>query len=420
MPVETFEFIGASGSRLFGKIEAPEATLRGWALLAHCFTCSKDSLAAARISRALARAGIGVLRFDFAGLGGSDGKFADATFSADVSDLVMAASAMGEAGKPVSLLVGHSLGGAAVIAAASRISRITAVATIGAPADVQHVLQHFEPTALDCVLADGEAEVHLGGRPFHVGRSFIEDLAGHDIEASAASLHRPLLVMHAPIDAVVGIDHASRLFLAAKHPKSFISLDRADHLLTRREDADYAAAMIAAWASRYLPPIIADLPQVEAAKGVSAVETRSGLLQPEIRSGEHRLIADEPISVGGLDSGLSPYELLSAGLAACTAMTMRLYAERKGLPLHRAHVIVEHEKQPGTTPPDRFSRTITLDGPLNGEQRQRLLSIADRCPVDLTLVRGSDVVTQLAARRTEKETASMDVHTSMETSCGEM
>jgi uncharacterized OsmC-like protein len=256
----------------------------------------------------------------------------------------------------------------------------------------------------------------ISGRTFHMRRSFIGDMARHDIEASAASLRRPLLVMHAPLDAVVGIDHASRLFLAAKHPKSFISPDQADHLLTRCEDADCAAEMIAAWASRYLPPIIADLPQVEAVAGVSAVETRNGLLQLEIRSGKHRLIADEPTSVGGLGSGLSPYEFVSARLAACTAMTMRLYAERKGLPLDRAHVVVEHEKQPGMTPPDCFNRTITLDGPLDEEQRQKLLSIADRCPVDRTLVRGSDVVTHLAARRPEAQTASMDADTSLGTS----
>jgi putative redox protein len=339
--------------------------------------------------------GIGVLRFDFAGLGDSDGDFADMTFSVDVDDLVSAAAAMAEAGKPVSLLVGHSLGGAAVIAAASRLPEIAAVAVIGAPADVQHLLHQIEPAALDRLVADGEADVRLVGRPFHMRRSFVDDMAGHDIEASAASLRRPLLVMHAPRDAVVGIDHASRLFLAAKHPKSFISLDEADHLLSRREDADYAAAMIAAWASRYLPPAIPALPQVDPDRGGSAAETGAGPLQLEIRSGKHRLIADEPASVGGMDSGMSPYEFVSAGLAACTAMTLRLYAKRKGIPLDRAHVAVKHEKRHGDMPPDLFNRTITLYGPLDHEQRQKLLSIADRCPVDLTLVRGSDVQTQL-------------------------
>lgn len=401
MSIETFEFVGTRGNRLSGKIETPEVTPRGWALLAHCFTCGKDSLAAVRVSRALARAGIGVLRFDFSGLGDSDGDFADATFSADVDDLVMAASAMSKAGKPLSLLVGHSFGGAAAIAAAARIPGITAVATISAPADVQHVLRHFDPAALERVLAEGEADVQLGERPFRMRRAFVDDMVRHDIEAILASLGRPLLVMHAPLDAVVGIDHASRLFQAAKHPKSFISLDGADHLLTHREDADYAAEMIAAWASRYLPQIVADLPQVQPAEGISAVETKNGLFQVQISSGKHRLLADEPASVGGLGSGLSPYELVSAGLAACTLMTMRLYAERKGFPLHRAHVVVKHGKQPDMTPSDRFSRTITLDGPLDEEQRQKLLSIAERCPVDLTLVRGSDVQTRLAGEPTD-------------------
>ncbi|MGY2733772.1 alpha/beta hydrolase family protein [Sphingomonas sp. UYP23] len=261
MATETFTFVNTRGSRLAGRIEAPDVAPRGWALLAHCFTCGKDGLAAARVSRALARAGIGVLRFDFAGLGESDGDFADMTFSVDVDDLGSAVAAMAEAGKPVSLLVGHSLGGAAVIAAAARLPEIAAVAVIGAPADVRHVLHQIDPATLDRLVADGEADVRLGARPFHMRRSFVDDMARHDIEASAASLRRPLLVMHAPRDAVVGVEHAARLFLAAKHPKSFISLDGADHLLTRREDADYAAAMIATWASRYLPPVSPDLPQ---------------------------------------------------------------------------------------------------------------------------------------------------------------
>lgn len=270
MPTETFTFASARGARLSGKIEIPEVTSRGWALLAHCFTCGKDSLAASRVSRALARVGIGVLRFDFTGLGNSDGDFADSTFSADVDDLILAAAAMSEAGRPVSLLVGHSLGGAAVIAAAARMPSNTAVATIGAPADVQHVLHQFDSAALARIIANGEAEIHLGARPFHIRRSFIDDMARHNIEESVASLRRPLLVMHAPLDAVVGIDNASRLFKAAKHPKSFISLDRADHLLTHREDADYAAEMIAAWASRYLLPVVADLPQIAASGRVSS------------------------------------------------------------------------------------------------------------------------------------------------------
>jgi putative redox protein len=204
-----------------------------------------------------------------------------------------------------------------------------------------------------------------------------------------------LLVLHAPLDTIVGIEHASRIFLAARHPKSFVSLDRADHLLTEVDDANYAATMIAAWASRYLPPLIADVPQIETAQGVAASETGAGKLQVEIHSGEHRLLADEPASVGGLGSGLSPYELVSAGLAACTVMTMRLYANRMGFPLERAHAVVEHMKSNGMEPADQFLRTITLDGPLDDHQREKILAIGDRCPVDLTLMRGSDIQTRL-------------------------
>jgi putative redox protein len=238
--------------------------------------------------------------------------------------------------------------------------------------------------------------VRIAGRRFTIRRSFLDDIGQHDIETRVAALRRAFLVLHGPTDSVVGIEHASRLFLAARHPKSFVSLDQADHLLTRAEDANYAAGMIAAWAGRYLPPLVADLPQMEAAHGVSASETRAGKLQVEIRSGEHRLLADEPASVGGLGSGLSPYELVAAGLAACTVMTMRLYANRKGLPLERAHAVVEHRKVPGMEPADCFTRTITLDGPLDENQREAILAIGERCPVDLSLMRGSDVQTRLA------------------------
>jgi uncharacterized OsmC-like protein/alpha-beta hydrolase superfamily lysophospholipase len=391
-----FDFDSSGGHRLSGRLDAPETTPRGWAIFAHCFTCGKDSHAAFRVARALSRAGIGVLRFDFAGIGNSTGLLGDGGFAADVDDLVAAARAMTGAGMPPSLLVGHSLGGAAAVSAATRLPAIRAIATIGAPANVSHVLTQFDPAELDRVLEDGQAEVQLSGRRFVIKRSFVEDISRHNAEEHAANLHRPLLIMHAPRDEVVGLEHASRIFLAAKHPKSFISLDTADHLLTRPDDANYAAQLIGAWVTRYLPPLVRETPQLEPAKGVTATETGSGTLQVAIESGGHEIIADEPVSVGGLGSGLSPYELVSAGLAACTAMTMRLYANRKGMALRRARVTVDHSKVAGMIPADRFTRTIALDGPLNDDERARLLAIADRCPVDLTLVRGADVQTRLA------------------------
>ena len=396
MAERTFTFTNEAGRELSGRLEAPEGTPRGWAIFAHCFTCGKDSRAAVYISRALSRAGIGVLRFDFAGTGISGGSIHSLNFASDVEDLRSAANAMASAGMPASLLIGHSLGGTAVIVAAAELPDIAAVATIGAPADLQHILRFFRPNDLDDIQSKGEALVEIAGRPFLVRRSFLEAVEGIDVEKSIASLRRPVLVMHSPLDEVVDIDHASRIFVASKHPKSFISLDSADHLLTNLADANYASAMVAAWASRFLPPLTADLPQVELADGVVATETLKGKFQLQIRSGKHTMFADEPSSVGGLGTGLSPYELVSAGLAACTVMTMRLYANRKGFPLERASTAVQHEKVSGMMPPDRFTRTIVLDGPLSDDQRAQILKIADRCPVDLSLIRGSDVQTELS------------------------
>jgi uncharacterized protein len=247
-----FDFTGQLGYRLSGRLDLPDAALRGWGILAHCFTCGKDSLAASRIAKALAAKGIGMLRFDFAGLGGSGGSFAASSFAADVQDLVAAGQAMIAAGKVPSLLIGHSLGGAAALVAAGDMLAIRAVATIGAPFDVSHVLHQFAPSSLEAIERQGEAEVLLAGRPFVVRKSFVSDLKRHDLGERIAGLHRPLLIMHAPRDATVGIDNAARIFGAARHPKSFVSLDDADHLLRRRADADYAAAIIATWASRYL------------------------------------------------------------------------------------------------------------------------------------------------------------------------
>ncbi len=395
MATQSFEFQSPKGYKLSGRIERPETTPRGWAIVAHCFTCGKESLASVGLARALALAGIGVLRFDFAGLGMSGSSFADATFASDVGDLIAAATAMEAAGMAPALLVGHSFGGAAVLAAAGEMPAIKAIATIAAPSDVAHVLHQFDPDSLRRIETNGEAEVNLADRPFVVRKGFLDDIRDHDLEARIAKLHRPLLILHAPRDATVAIENAARIFAAARHPKSFISLDDADHLLTRRADADYAATIISAWASRYLPRLVEDLPQVEEAQGVIAEETGRGGFQLAMRSGRHHFLADEPESVGGMGSGLSPYELVSAGLAACTTMTMRMYARHKGYKLERARTVVAHSKRPGEMRADLFTRTITLEGPLDDEQRRRIIAIADRCPVDLTLVRGSDIETSL-------------------------
>jgi putative redox protein len=394
MSSRPFEFSGAAGHRLTGRLQEPVTPARAWAIFAHCFTCGKDSLAAARVARELSRLGIGVLCFDFAGVGESGGSLADSAFASDVADLIAAGGAMEKAGMAPGLLVGHSLGGAAVLMAAGDMPSVRAVATIGAPADVAHVLRQFDAESLEKIEREGAAEVRLADRPFVVSRSFIEDARSHDLEARIAALHRPLLILHAPRDQTVGIDNATRIFLAARHPKSFVSLDDADHLLTRREDADYVARVICAWATRYLARPAVDSADEPAC--IIAEATGDGLFQVEIQAGAFRFLADEPSAVGGQDSGPSPYDLVSAGLAACTTMTMRLYANRKGWPLEGVRTCVGHSKPPGATPADLFSRTIWLEGPLDGEQRQRLLEIANKCPVDLTLERGSKVETSLS------------------------
>lgn len=386
MPTRPFDFVNSSGDRLSGRLEFPVGSTRAWALFAHCFTCGKDNIAAVRISRRLAGAGIGVLRFDFTGLGASEGDFGASGFSHNVQDLVDAAGAMTAAGMPPMLLVGHSLGGAAVVAAAGSLPDIHAVATIAAPFDVEHALHQFDPEGLARVERDGSGVVPIGNRPFTVRREFIQNLREQDQGARLAGLKRPLLLMHSPIDQVVGIDNVTSIYLAAKHPKSFVSLDGADHLLSGARDADFAADMITAWAGRYLP----GTPPTAATRfDAEAEETRLGKFQLAMRAGKAAFIADEPESVGGLGSGPTPFNLLSAALAACTTMTLRLYADRKGWAVDRIRTGVTHRKEAGIEKPDLFSRRVEIEGTIDAAQHAELIAVADRCPVHRTLETGS-------------------------------
>lgn len=396
MATEQFDFRSADGHHLSGRLDLPDGRPRAYALFAHCFTCTKQSIAAVRIARSLTQRGIGVLRFDFTGLGDSEGDFADSTFSGNVRDVVAAAAEMAAKGMAPRLLMGHSLGGAAVLAAAGDIASVAAVAVIGAPFDVKHVTLQFGDR-LPELLEKGEAAVDLGGRPFTMRRSFIDDLERHDQKSRIADLKRALLVLHSPIDQTVGAENAGAIFQAAKHPKSFVSLDSADHLLTKPSDAAYAADVIAAWASRYLG---ADLDWAEEMpeRNVVVEETGGGKFQVAVKIGHSRFIADEPKDVGGLGSGPGPHQLVAAGLGACTTMTLRMYAERKGWPVAHIRTEVAHVVDKGATPPDLFTRDITISGDLDAEMRQRLIEIAEKCPVHKTLTAGARITTREAGR----------------------
>lgn len=400
------EFEGAKGATLAARLDLPAGKIRAFALFAHCFTCSKDIAAARNIAGALTEEAIAVLRFDFTGLGGSGGDFASTGFSTNVEDLKRAAAYLRDHFEAPQLLIGHSLGGAAALSVAGELPEVRAVATIGAPGDAAHVLESFHGD-LETIRKNGEGTIELAGRSFEIRREFLDELEENALHEKVRHLKKALLVMHAPRDEIVGINNATEIFVAARHPKSFVSLDNADHLLSRPEDAAYAARVIAAWASGYLDP--AEKPDTAPETGhVEVMETGLGKYQAMIASGKHRLIADEPEEVGGLDSGPSPYDYLSAALGACTVMTLRMYADHKNLPVTKIAATVSHgkvhaadcedcgeemKKNGGRI--DRFERRIAIEGDLDAATRERLLEIADKCPVHKTLKSGAAIVTKL-------------------------
>ncbi len=386
----TFE--NRNGETLSGVLDLPTEEPVAYALFAHCFTCSKNLRAASNIARALNDERIAVLRFDFTGLGQSEGEFSDTNFSSNVDDLLAAVDFLDRKHGDVSILVGHSLGGTAVLQAARQVESVVAVATIGSPAEPAHVAKMFKGHE-ESMREHGEAEVDLGGRPFTIKQQFVDDLEQHDVQASIGKLRKALLIMHAPLDNIVEIDNAADLFVAARHPKSFVSLDSADHLLSNDDDSRYAGQVLAAWASRYLPHANHGEP-FRVAAGEVVARTYTDGFKTDVRAGRHTLVADEPRSVGGTNAGPSPYDLLSAALATCTSMTLHMYAAHKKVDLESVTVRVKHDKihaqdcedcESDTGRIDEFQRSIALQGSLSDAQRKRMLEIADRCPVHRTL-----------------------------------
>jgi len=400
------QFENERGQRLAGRLEMPGCAPRAFAIFAHCFTCDKTSRAAVDVSRTLAGRGIAVLRFDFTGLGESEGEFPRTGFATNVRDVVAAARFLEkERGAAPSLLVGHSFGGAAAIGAAPELEAVRAVATIAAPSDPVEVVRHIPEEARERIEREGAAPVKIGGRPFLVGRELVAGLEKGAFARVLGGLGRALLVLHAPGDEIVPVEAARRIFEAARHPKSFVSLDDADHLLRKPEHGRHAGEIIAAWASRYLPPRAAEATEGEAPRAVRAGTGDIGWQTP-ICVGSHAFDADEPRGLGGADTGPTPYELLAAALGACTSMTVRMYARRKGWPLEDIEVRLRHDKvhardcaecETKEGKVDRIDREIRLVGPLDDEQRRRLLEIADRCPVHRTLT------TEVAIRTTPAE-----------------
>lgn len=395
------QFPNSNGEILSAKLEMPvDKRPLAFALFAHCFTCSKNLMAVTHISRGLTAKGIAVLRFDFTGLGDSEGDFADTNFSSNVEDLIVAAEYLRDQYEAPKILVGHSLGGAAVLIAASKLSYIEAVATVGAPADPPHI-KHLFGNSLEEIKSSGRANVSLGGRPFTIKKQFIDDLEHYEKSQGIKNLDKPLLILHSPQDETVDIKNAEKIYVTAKHPKSYVSLDGADHLLTSKADAIYVGEIIASWAKRYVPfETTSDL--TTDSQVVVRNEKDRGLLT-EVMANGHYLIADEPTSVGGTDLGGTPYDLLVASLGTCTAITIRMYANHKGIDLQEVKIHLSREKRHAADATDLtesskvefIDRVLELTGNLTDAQRDRIVQIADKCPVHRTLTKGLKVSTVL-------------------------
>lgn len=401
MNTSKVRFKNNEGKELVGYLELPtNQKPHNYVLFAHCFTCNKNFFAPKNISRALANTGYGVLRFDFTGLGESEGDFADTNFSGNVEDLIAASKFLAEEYEAPTILVGHSLGGAAVLFASKQIASVKAIATIGAPSAIKHV-EGLLSDNIETIEKQGSARVNIGGRPFKIKKQFLDDLANHDLQEYLSNLDKALLILHAPQDRIVGIKNAEALYLAARHPKSFMSLDGADHLLSKQEDADYTGKVIAAWAYKYI-----EIPEKELVKTDAEVVANLGSegFTTQIKAGSHYLTADEPKAVGGDNFGPTPYDFLSAGLAACTSMTIQMYARRKGWKIENVETHINYSKQHAAdcedcentnSKIDTFERSITLEGDLDEKQQKRIMEIADKCPVHRTLHSETQIITTL-------------------------
>jgi uncharacterized OsmC-like protein/pimeloyl-ACP methyl ester carboxylesterase len=403
MKTTKIKITNSKGIVLNASLDTPVGNpVNQYALFGHCFTCSSNFNAVRNISRALTSHGFGVIRFDFTGLGNSEGEFSDSHFSANVQDLIDVSNYMAENYKAPELMIGHSLGGAGVLVAASSLQNVKAVATIGAPSSVDHVKKMFA-AGIDALDTQEKVEVNIGGRPFNIDREFVENFDKTDLPKILRELHKPLLILHSPHDKIVGIKNAQDIYENAKHPKSFVSLDDADHLLTDDQDSMYAGNVIGAWAQRYSKPASEMRLDTEGEQVVGHLDLENDQFTTTIMTDKHTIIADEPGDVGGSDLGPSPYELLNAGLAACTVMTLKMYADQKKWPLKEAFVYLSHSKKHATELKegsesgkiDHITKKIKLVGDLDETQRARLIEIAAKCPVNKTLLSGVNIETSL-------------------------